>query len=822
MAARMAKSATAESNARKRQVEDRDVQTEASYHAVISDVPKKLTDLGSKQFEDLKHLRDLIKIAMTELGCTTYDILAYKDVVLSISNSLPEMPVSDLLLLSSKLFRRVGDVGKMIGAFFNTVFAEDFVDEDFHFVELRIAKREIAALRHKLQTVTDEKKALQDLYDELGKGSLDHAKALEVLENRNDVLELRSSALEDQMALLFQQVTSDFRSVNAAMMQQATEDVDVQEQLSATRTAFTQSVEIVQNRLRFFQNLLLELQEDPVLQQDSTFKNKVKSLDVHVQHIVNRFGAVKEGLLNTASELVNALVEKRKALNFSVQHLKLYDIQNTKLRQARATLHVLRQRVTEVERVLLHSFPHGAVTKVERSGEILPAAAGGSVATNLLLAASAASDNPAPQLPAGFGTSSSGGQRGEKMSSALAANIGAANDAAEAMRKSKFAVTNIRQVVEQVQLLNDSVIQLTAHLDTEDEQKGLLRTLSLAVPTAGRTDALKEKLGIVQANQKLQSLFGVPSAQQAPTILGTGAQQQGLLTSNPRGSFKNISSSRNGSLVSGGELVPAGFIGNTSSSQAGDPSAQQGDATAMIGSLRDDFVTKLNFLRDVYEERISDLEARGERTTKKLAAVTAELHRMQKEEHQASDEADREAILKAKEQWANSRETMGVEAQPTRSTALQATQELLHGQVNFGDFAVDSRPNSAKSTTESSAPSSGMQAFISPQARLQVQRQNAERKVEREQVVLKAANPANMRGPIMRNPSIISQERNEQLIRAMRRLTGVHEFQPATPILPGGAGGASPPPVSRRMSSRSLSSGSAPTSARASRPTEDP
>lgn len=790
-------------------MEHREIQTEATYHPHMPmEVPRRLTEMGSRQFDDLKQLRDHLKIAMTELGCTTYDVIAYKDVVLSMANSLPEMPLTDLLMLSSKLYRRVGSVGKLLGAFFNIVFAEDFADEDFHFVELRILRREVAHLQQRLQEVSAEKKALQDLYDELGKGSLDHAKVIEVLETRNDVLELRSSALEDQMALLFQQVSSDFRQQNVSLLQQATEDIDIQEQLSATRTAFVQSVDTVQNRLKFFQNLILELQEDPILQQDSVFKNKVKSLDVHVQHIVNRFTAVKEGLLGTANELIQALNEKRKALNFSVQHLKLYDTQTQKLRQARATLHELRHRVTEVERTLQHTFPHGGATRVDRNGDVAPLVGG-------LGGAVASSSADTPLLaPSPLGMAS-----GVTTRSGSVAGTGAlANDIAESLRQSKYAAPNVRQVIEQVQLLNDVVIRLTAHLDTEDEQKALLRTISLTAPTSGRSDANREKL--LQATQQLQqgSRLFTATAQQPLALLSNsianGAafpQISGGPPGSPAGGAIGGSGrlARSGSLVgsarstaAGGALAAALSSGDFSSTLASTISIGENGTVEMdpvaLSALREDFVTKLNFLRDVYEERISDLEARSERVTRKLQTTQTELARVLKEEAQKVEESDREAILRAKEAWVASREVLATEAQPTRSTALQAVQEVLRGQINIAEF-MDSRPASAKSSAaESSAPSSGMQAFISPQARIQMQRQNVERRQERDTVSVPTPSPSSsMRGPIMRTEAAVAkQERNEQLIRAIRRYTGVAEFHPPPPVL----GGSNPPPVSRRLS----------------------
>ncbi|CUI14743.1 Hypothetical protein, putative [Bodo saltans] len=785
-------------NLQRKKMEDREIQTEATFHVSTFDIPKKLTDTASKQFEELKKLQSMIKSAMTEVGCSVYDLMAYKDVVMTIGSSLPDMPVNDLLLLSSKLFRRSSELGRLVGAFFNVVFAEDFVDEDFHFIELRMAQREISALNKRVEELEKEKHILQELYDELGKGSLDHAKAVEVLENRNDINELRSTGLEDQMAVLFQQLTQDLRTSTQQTLQQALDDVDIQEHLSSTRTQFVQSVDAVQSRLKFFQSLLLELQDDPIVTQDTTFRNKIKALDVHVLNIGNRFGAVREGLLSSSDELLKAIHDRRKALNFSVQHLKLSDLQAQKLRQARGTLHELRQRVTEVERTIQHSFPHGGLTRVERSGEIV------SLISNVL------SDPTSPtKLPPSSFTSLSAAQPTTTTTTTdhHSGGGGFSNDAADSLRKSKFNSNNVRHIIEQIQLLHEVVIRLTAYLDTEEEQKALLRTISLAAPTSGRPDVALEKQQLAQLTAK--AFF--PSAQALPQMIDSGrgggppqiAMRQSsiadVLTAVKSGGFER---GRSDSVWGSGGQLGGGGGNGLSLVPSGGPSGGgsfAGPDSEGLRQLREDFTTRLNFIRDVYEDRISDLEARNDRMTKKLNVAQQELARVLKEEARKVDLADREATLRAKEAWATSREGTTTEVQPTRQTALQASREILHTQINFSEFSSDnesSRPQSSK-TSGPSSPNSGSQAFISPQARLQVQRQNAERRhdSDKDLAVVFTATPHTKRGPIMKTDSMVmQQERNEQLIRAMRRLTGVEEFKQAAPVA------ASAPPIQRKMS----------------------
>ena len=82
------------------QENDKEIQTELAFPSFVTDIDKFTRDLHVVQFRDLESLRDTIKCSMTELATVVYDLTAYKDLMLSMQQQLPEVPVADLLILS--------------------------------------------------------------------------------------------------------------------------------------------------------------------------------------------------------------------------------------------------------------------------------------------------------------------------------------------------------------------------------------------------------------------------------------------------------------------------------------------------------------------------------------------------------------------------------------------------------------------------------------------------------------------------------------------------------------------------------------------------
>ena len=711
-----------------------EVQTESAFYGNnVTELRRQFSNTAVRQFDELKKLRDAIKGSMTEVALSIYDINAYKDVVLVMQHQLPDMPVTDLLLSSSKLFRRGSELARLLGCFFNICFAEDFVDEHFHFTEIRLAKKEIQQLRQDLERAKKEKELIQSQYDKLSANSVHHAHAIQVLESRNDILELRSSALEDQMAVLFQQIAEDFRNSSAAFIQQSVEDLDVQEELSATRAAFINSVESVQQRMMTFQNVIVDIQEDPVLSgQDQGFRNRVKSLDVHVQYIIQRFGSVKDGLSQVAQELIASIMEKRKVLNFAMQHLKLYDCQSGKVRQAKASLHDVRQKGADIEKFVQHTFAAGCNVRIERSGDIVVEEP----------PASAAAGSPR-------GGSSTGG------TAQPSTTPGGPN-------ASRYVLTNIRTLQETIQRLMEAAVQVSTALDSEDEQRTLLKTISMTVPSQGRTDT------------KVQDAAFGPGGS-----AGTLRIKQGMNPGGPEvrpGSFEITDSySRSGSAatarpsVAGSfsrQSVSASISGGTVGSRGAIDEETMAQALYDLQKQRDELSGKLGFLKQVYEERIADLEQKLERTQRRAFNLNVELNKRKNEESIKREAQEKEMLLRAKEVWGEARDDLQEQSRATRLDAFQTLSDL--GTHVSGGLGAPSAGDGDTQALLSNLASSGRRtsAFPSGEALFDDDAMGDESPRTRASINV----PMPHQFPTLRTPQKQQRDKQAEILRLMRQL----------------------------------------------------
>jgi hypothetical protein len=544
---------------------DNDCQTDAAYPCGDLgrfDAAASLTEYHCKQYKQLLDFREHCKGLMTELGGSVYDMLALKDIFLKMSDHLPHAPLTDLLLVSSKVYRRSGELARSLGMMFSTIFADDFVDSDFKFTESRITKKTIRKLEAQLAEVTAERDDLKAKHDALSAAARSHREVVDKLQDENDDVASRNAVLEDNMAVLFQQLATDFSEFSEGQLADAQEDLAVQDALSSARSQFTASIDAVQNRLRFFQTSLGDIQADAAnYDPTGTIKSKLKSLDVHAAQLTNRFGAVRDGLVNTAEELVGVLKEKRKILNFSLQHLRAYEVQNQRMRQSRQVMHELRQQLIEVERVFTSTFAAGALVKIERSGDI-----------NVSLAAAA----------------------------------GSPSDAELAAKRSRFAAGNTKVIADLIKGVVSLGHVATTALAMDDEHKAVLRAVSLAIPAtrtkAGPDGESPHRSGSTGGNAFGGDADATSSAALSPRRAGAagGATSSALVPASP------TSPRLNPHLSGGGGIVASGV-----------------DQAAYL-KLREDFSVKASFLREVYEERITDLESRVEQLQKRLTLAKRE------------------------------------------------------------------------------------------------------------------------------------------------------------------------------------------------------
>lgn len=366
-----------------RQRSNQAAQTESSFMPDCKDLNDAYDPLANEQYENLVGLRQMIQTCLTLVAGDVYDVVSFKDILFQLESELPtSLPVTDLLLLSSRLFRRTAELGRLLSCFFGVVFADDYSDEHFRFTEMRLLQRELRELKKQLEGSERERARLQEKLDNVGQIAYDHGKAVEMLETHNKVLKKQTTALEDQMALLFHQLNAGLESHCSDAYKQVSNEMEVQESLNPTRITFRQTMDSLSEQLRGSRGLITEVREvllgcsqggrtgEAYVAVEPSVRFKLKMLDSNFQQLMGRFTAIKDTVVETAQELMTALQERKKILYLSFQHIRLYDLQNAKMRNARAILSQLQQNTNEFVQRIQVTFPAGALTSVDRFGNI--------------------------------------------------------------------------------------------------------------------------------------------------------------------------------------------------------------------------------------------------------------------------------------------------------------------------------------------------------------------------------------------------------------------------------------------------------------------
>eukprot|EP00758_Cryptobia_borreli_P002823 Tbor_TRINITY_DN3320_c0_g1::TRINITY_DN3320_c0_g1_i1::g.23518::m.23518 len=568
-----------------------------SYGSSIKDT---YSNIHANAYRQLEELRETIKNTMDAVGGSVYDVLAYKDIMLQLADRIPNVPLVDLLLITSKLYRHCGDLSRLLQAFFQMVFSDGYTDDTFHFTDMRLMKSELKQLRKDITEMKIERDISIQKYEELSKGIIEHAHVVATLENRNDVLELRSSGLEDQIALLFSQVTDDFLFFNEEQYQKISMKQEVEEKMALTRSKFRQSIDDLQMRLELFQAGLSENSKVT----ENSLKAKVRQLNVHISQVISRFSAVKEGLFQTADELLSALRDKKKILNFSIQHIKMYDLQNAKLRSSRALMHEMRQRLSDLERAVTHTFTATSerMTAVEeglggvyvsRSGVISFLNDGDIDMTNHSISSSVSfqKEGNAPSCDDNFSTEYS-------------SDVKHLIDQTNTCVNSPLRLKNIRELRQQIVELQDTCSQVTAALDTNNEQINMLKVISLATPSTARSYGQLGDGGVALTGE-------IPIPSLPTSSCERGVQPRGYYDFDSQGENETqnkvyLSSQENNEVTIGGQDTRS-LMDHVCYSGS---SRQRLRLSLELAQQKEDFTKKMEFMRAVYAEQISALESR--------------------------------------------------------------------------------------------------------------------------------------------------------------------------------------------------------------------
>ncbi|KEG13102.1 hypothetical protein DQ04_01211010 [Trypanosoma grayi] len=632
---------------RRRVLVSKAVQTEASFPPDCTNVEEHYKGLASEQFDDLCKLRDVIRDAMKEVACSVYDVVAFKDILFKIEDELPSsLPVTDMLLLSSKLFRRAAELGRLLGCFFTVVFAEEHVDEDFHFTELRVLRRELLDLKKQFAKADEERARLQRMLDDVGRVAVNHSRAVDLLETRNAALQLQTSGLEDQMALLFSQLNKDLHRQCKEGYEKVTNEIDSQDRMNLTKATFRQTMDSLSDQLRHSRTLINDVRElvlscaqggtgggrnvDAQISKEPSIRFKLKQVENNFQQLVGRFSAVKGIVAETAQELMNALHERKNILYLSLQHIRLYDIQNTKMRQSKAIVVEMKRGVEELLKRIGVTFPSGAVTFVDRIGRISTQQwqVGQTLATIRNQKASelsgdettvvSASQVPSPLPPAPMAPAPPSQKRVSESDIGGEERQGASvPDVSARMGTGSYNVPfqTVYNIVDLVKLMERSMENLVNTLNFENEINAFLKTLTLSLSTTPRE--VDETFGD----------FSDADAVVDKALLPTGDasyKRSNAVDTPTRKAVRNLDRTASHSILSfsGQGERRQSIESEKAASVVAEQERRLQELQEQLDNVRPEFAVKIGFLRQVYEARICDLEMKEANIQRRVGATT--------------------------------------------------------------------------------------------------------------------------------------------------------------------------------------------------------
>eukprot|EP00759_Apiculatamorpha_spiralis_P020211 PhF_6_TR25669/c0_g1_i1/m.36162 len=362
----------------------RETQTEATFYPDPLSHEELFTRLHHEEWQLLETLRQKMRFMLSELGSSAYDLIALKDVFFTQREVIPDLPITDMVLATSRLHRVAITLAHTTGTLFRIVFSDDFCDEHFHFTETRMLLRKMNKLQQEVTTLRQTNTTLTERVKVLEQQVSLHTKNISHLENANTGLEHKNASLEDQMALLFEQITDDFVFFHENDLSTVRRALDAYDAQGNVRSLFSSNIDAVQHKLQYFQALLVDIREEYKLigidlddpnsgaaRIPYSIRQKLRALDAQVHGLSTKFEGIRDGLQSSIVELGNALADKKKVVTLSVQHLKLYELQNRKIRTARQQLHEFRQSLSGFQRTLWKYLVTGNEIRIRPNGTIL-------------------------------------------------------------------------------------------------------------------------------------------------------------------------------------------------------------------------------------------------------------------------------------------------------------------------------------------------------------------------------------------------------------------------------------------------------------------
>lgn len=301
--------------------------------------------LHCQEYKQLQSLRELIRQHVTALGATVYDVCAYKDVALAMKERFAVGPVADLVMLSSKLFRRCSDLSRSLSTFFNICFADDFCDRDFDFTDHRLAKIALARTEARLSAVTMERDDLRRKCREAEEKLEEYGRSHAVLKEQRDEADERHSRLARDMAALFEKSVEEVLHSESSQLRSTEMAATAHQLVAPARSIAMQSVDTVIDKLSNVVSSLKQLHEDVSgVDFGGAMRTAIRNCDGLCTNSVTKLAHVRDGIKSGADALASEVQSRRRAVELSVLHVLAAEKMRAKLRDGRQALEGVRAR----------------------------------------------------------------------------------------------------------------------------------------------------------------------------------------------------------------------------------------------------------------------------------------------------------------------------------------------------------------------------------------------------------------------------------------------------------------------------------------------
>eukprot|EP00761_Pharyngomonas_kirbyi_P007611 gb/GECH01007621.1/.p1 GENE.gb/GECH01007621.1/~~gb/GECH01007621.1/.p1 ORF type:complete len:338 (+),score=90.05 gb/GECH01007621.1/:1-1014(+) len=157
----------------------------------ISEGENDLEKRAHEHWKKVINAKDKVRSLMTDLGTSLYDLIAWKDIVFeSPKSALCQQGLRDLLLITSKMYRRQINLYNMLNDMFTLLFDQDQEHESHNSSpKIKILQKEIDKLNEKCETEEQLKEFLYQQACDLGKDTMILQTKLHSTEQRKEYLE---------------------------------------------------------------------------------------------------------------------------------------------------------------------------------------------------------------------------------------------------------------------------------------------------------------------------------------------------------------------------------------------------------------------------------------------------------------------------------------------------------------------------------------------------------------------------------------------------------------------------------------------------------